>query len=227
MEAPNSLQKQFLNKQPTVRKERKKMMNRVWAIEYYFQILAGIKRSKENLIPCPTSEDVNNLLPLPENSGEHLFSKSMLLISPNETDIRFPDDADVSQAFIEYSRRRACQYGIRYVSLALPNGQKNIDWNQRIRSFLLDCINRAMEAQEFSHIFCWGYKPPSESRIEQLIEKYLDYQLANKTNSGKIPIILRNLARRIAKLKDGYSFASAVEKSVHPFKSLDSLRICL
>ncbi|KAI8454651.1 hypothetical protein BY996DRAFT_6413731 [Phakopsora pachyrhizi] len=155
------------------------------AIEYYFQILAGIKRSKENLIPCPTSEDVNNLLPLPENSGEPLSSESMLLIPPNESEIRFPEDADVSQAFIEYSKRRACQYGIRYVSLALPNSQKNIDWNQRIRSFLLDCFNRAMEAQEFSHIFCWGYKPPPESCIQRLIDNHLDYQLA-KINRFRI-----------------------------------------
>ncbi|CAH7667753.1 hypothetical protein PPACK8108_LOCUS2178 [Phakopsora pachyrhizi] len=143
----------------------------------------GIKRSKENLIPCPTSEDVNNLLPLPENSGEPLSSESMLLIPPNETEIRFPEDADVSQAFIEYSKRRACQYAIRYVSLALPNSQKNIDWNQRIRSFLLDCFNRAMEAQEFSHIF----------------HNHLDYQLAKINRFKKNPNYLEKSRQKDCK----------------------------
>ncbi|KAI8451208.1 hypothetical protein BY996DRAFT_4586280, partial [Phakopsora pachyrhizi] len=162
-------------------------------------ILAGIKRSKENLIPCPTSEDVNNLLPLPENSGEPLSSESMLLIPPNETEIRFPEDADVSQAFIEYSKRRACQYRIRYVSLALPNSQKNIDWNQRIRSFLLDCFNRAMEAQEFSHIFRWGYKPPPESRIQRLIDNHLDYQLAKINRFKKNPNYLEKSCQKDCK----------------------------
>ncbi|KAI8453892.1 hypothetical protein BY996DRAFT_6414334 [Phakopsora pachyrhizi] len=73
-------------------------MTRVWKISYL----------------CPTSEDVEKLLPLPGPSGEPLSSNSQLRISPNEIRIPFPEESNVSQAFIEYSCRRACQYGIRY-----------------------------------------------------------------------------------------------------------------
>ncbi|KAI8452394.1 hypothetical protein BY996DRAFT_4584612 [Phakopsora pachyrhizi] len=175
----------FLNNQPSIRMERKKMSNTEKdddqslsrAIEYFFRILAGTKRSKEDLIPCPTSEDVEKLLPLPGLPGEPLSSNSQLLISLNEIRIPFPEESNVSQAFIEYSCRRACQYGIRSVSLASPNSQKNLEWNQRIRSFLLDCFSKAMEAHEFGHIFCWGYTLPTDNRIQRLIDNHLDYQL--------------------------------------------------
>ncbi|KAI8455142.1 hypothetical protein BY996DRAFT_6413378 [Phakopsora pachyrhizi] len=122
-------------------------------IEYFFRILAGTKQSKEDLIPCPTSEDVEKLLPLPGLPGEPLSSNSQLLISLNEIRIPFPEESDVSQAFIEYSCRRA--YIKRIINI-LRHYARRIDKAQRwlrLSKRHLEVCSSFPELRQFEDLF--------------------------------------------------------------------------
>ncbi|KNE89324.1 hypothetical protein PSTG_17217 [Puccinia striiformis f. sp. tritici PST-78] len=147
------------------------------ALQYHVRILSSTRRSKDDLLPLVTEQDLESLPNLNTNFCDlPLPPSAPYLLTKDDVSLRISDDTDMKVGFVRFCEQKARTYGLPYVGLAIEDGSKACDWNRRTEFFLLDTLLHAMSFGHYPEYFV-GESGPDPARLQKLLNAHLKYCL--------------------------------------------------
>ncbi|MBW0461472.1 hypothetical protein O181_001187 [Austropuccinia psidii MF-1] len=143
----------------------------------HFRMLTSTIRAKESIVNLPDERQLSSFSRAIKGVTLPISASSPSLIKYSKLSMKFEEDADVSEGFFEFCKKKARQYGLPFIGLTSLKSELASLWNKFTTSFLIDSFSYALSLHEYDTYFFFGSKPPEPEQIETVVVSHCNYQL--------------------------------------------------
>ncbi|MBW0460955.1 hypothetical protein O181_000670 [Austropuccinia psidii MF-1] len=147
------------------------------AFQVHFRALTSTNRAKNSIVKHPNESELDNFKELINGYTLPISTSSPYLLKSSQISIQFDEDANVSEGYFEYCKRKARQYGLPFIGLSFSKSKPALLWNAFTKAFLIDSFSHALLVHEYDTYFRFGSKQAKPDRIEEVVNSHCNYQI--------------------------------------------------
>ncbi|MBW0572146.1 hypothetical protein O181_111861 [Austropuccinia psidii MF-1] len=124
----------------------------------HFRALTSTNCAKNSIVKHPNESQLDNFKELINGYTLPISTSSPDLLKSLQISIQFDEDANVSEGFFEYCKRKARQYGLPFIGLSFSKSKPALLWNAFTKAFLIDSFSHALLVHKYDTYFRFGSK---------------------------------------------------------------------